>query len=90
MTKITIELPEAIYERLEAVIQKTVVETLQKHIAEIKMEPAKLTRQEVCKRLRVSLPTLRAMELSGKLLPQRFGKRVIYDERQIEKYLNQG
>ena len=87
--KILLELPDSVFERLQETIVRVVTETLQKHVEAIKSEPSKLTRAEVCKRLRITPPTLRKLEQDGRLMPERVGRRVLYDGRKIEMFLNQ-
>jgi hypothetical protein len=86
--KILLELPDSVFERLQETIERVVSETLQKHVEAILAEPAKLTRAEVCKRLRITPPTLRKLEQDGRLIPERVGRRVLYDGRKIEMFLN--
>lgn len=85
--KLDLELPEHIFTRLQQVIEKSVQDALAKHIAAIKEEPELLTREQVAKRLRITKPTLRKLELDGKLIPERAGRRVLYDARAINLFL---
>lgn len=85
MTKVILEvnLPDEIYTKIEQVI----IETLNREIKKIQESPKKLTREETAKHLKISLPTLRQREIEGILVPERSGKRVLYDQRTIEQYL---
>ena len=73
---------------LQQVIEKTVEASLVKHIALIKAEPELLTRAQVAKQLRITQPTLRKLELDGKLIPERAGRRVLYNARKVQIFLN--
>jgi 2-phosphoglycerate kinase len=85
--KFFLELPDEVYQRLEAVIQKTVAEALQKHVDAIHAVPNLLSREETAKLLRVSLPTLHTYEASGRLIPQRAGRKLLYDRKAINEFL---
>ena len=87
MNKIILELPDSVYLRLEETIKRTVEEALNRNIDKIHEEPQLLTRKQVATQLRISLPTLRKLELDGKLIPERAGKRVLYNKRTIEYFL---
>lgn len=82
-----IDLPPDIIKKLENVIIETVTKTLQEHVANIKAEPKMYTRKEAASALRVTLPTLRAYEVQGKLIPKRAGKRVLYTKENIEAFI---
>ena len=85
--KIFIDLPDSVFIRIEETIQRCVAEALQKHVDAIKAEPDLLTREQTAKRLRISLPTLREKEKAGLLIPQRCGRKLLYDRRAIEEFL---
>jgi excisionase family DNA binding protein len=48
-----------------------------------------LTRHEVAKLLRISLPTLNELTKKGKLIGYRIGGRVLYKESEVESSLHQ-
>lgn len=86
--KIVIELPDSVYTKLVEVIEKTIEETLQKHIDAIRSEPERKSRSETASYLKISLPTLRKLEACGKLIPERSGRKLLYSKRAIEDFLN--
>lgn len=47
-----------------------------------------LTRDEVCKRLKISKGTLNNRSRSGELPSHKVGRRVLYKNCEVEKYLN--
>lgn len=83
---ININLPiDNILEGLIKIIQKTIVETLE---AQNKFEPSSaesdlLTRQQTCKLLGISAPTLDARIKDGSLPYCRIGKKVLFDKNSI-------
>jgi hypothetical protein len=85
--RIELTIPEEFYNRLEDLIDRRVEAALQKNLAMINAKPVKLTRLEVCERLRITTPTLNKMEKDGRLIPERAGRRVLYDQRSIESFL---
>lgn len=87
---IQIQLPEDVFTRLESTITSTVERALRDHVAKVQAQPNRLTRVEAAKALRVTLPTLRTYELLGRLKPKRAGRRVLYDEKEIEAFLSSG
>jgi len=88
--KILLELPEETFTRLEATIQRCVEESLMRNVDKLRVEPELLSRDQVAKRLRITAPTLRRLEVEGKLVPQRAGRRVLYNARTVENFLNAG
>lgn len=84
---LTIDLPQDVISKLEAVIIDTVSRTLQKHVMEIKAEPKMFTRKEAAGALRITLPTLRVYEVQGRLIPKRAGRRVLYTKETIEAFI---
>ena len=85
---IKIDLPDEVIKKLESVIIETVTRTLTEHIQKVKAEPKMLTRKEVANALRITLPTLRAYEIRGRLIPKRAGKRVLYTKQDVEAFIN--
>lgn len=85
--KIFLDLPESLFKRLEDHINRVVEDCLRKHIEAIKAEPELMTRAQVAKRLRITLPTLRRLETNGELIPERVGRKVFYDKRRVELFL---
>lgn len=85
--KIFIDLPESVIQRIEERISKKLIETLEQHAKEMYARPNLLTRAKAAKLLRISLPTLRKLEVDGKLIPQRAGTKVLYDQHHIETFL---
>lgn len=85
--KLLIELPKEVLDRIESVIAETIRRELANHVREIQAKPLLLTRKEAAKKLRVSLPTLRAYENKGFLNGQRIGRRVLFSEDEIERFL---
>ena len=55
-----------------------------------KQKPAKLyTRKEVCKMASISLPTLWEKTRNGEINATHIGRRVLYDEAEVKKFLGQ-
>ncbi|MBP5646475.1 MAG: helix-turn-helix domain-containing protein [Bacteroidaceae bacterium] len=73
---------------MAAIVQSTIRAEVNKAMAEYARENKKdepmLTKDEVCAKLRVSVPTLWKWEKSGRLVPKRAGRRVLYRESDIE------
>ncbi len=84
---IQVELPQVVIDKLQSVIIETVKNTLKQHMDDIKAEPKMFTRKETAKSLRITLPTLRAYEIQGRLVPKRAGKRVLYHKADIDSFL---
>jgi hypothetical protein len=84
---IKIDLPQDVISKLENVIIETVTKTIQQHVASIKAEPKMYTRKEAASALRITLPTLRAYEIQGRLIPKRAGKRVLYKKEDLELFI---
>lgn len=49
--------------------------------------PKQYSRQEVCKMLGISMPTLWSKTKCGELKATKIGRRVVYDEREIQRFL---
>jgi len=81
------DLPAELISKLETVIIETVTRVLAQHVSSIKTEPKMFTRKETAEVLRITLPTLRAYEIQGRLLPKRAGKRVLYCKKDIEEFI---
>jgi len=73
-------------------VKKIVAETIRETKPESNQpnKPEYLTRQEVCKKLHVSLPTLHRLHRENILTAHKIGGRVLYTLESIEKALNQG
>ncbi len=82
-----IVLPDEVIKNIESVVAATITKTLTEHIQKIKAEPKMYTRKEAAQILRISLPTLRAYEIDGRLVPGRAGKRVLYSKEAIENFI---
>ncbi len=85
---IQIQLPEEVYRRIEALITTTIEKALISHVSRVQAQPNRLTRAEAARALHVTYPTLRQYEVTGRLKPQRAGRRVLYDMKDIEVFLN--
>lgn len=88
--KLEIDIPNSVYEKLEAFIMDTVEKAFTEKARSIQREKIKHTRQETAKRLRISLNTLDKLKNNGTLRYQQVGKRVLFSEDEIENYLNRG
>lgn len=86
--KIEIELPPAVIDHLKKVITDTINEALNARMSSIQKQSVKHTRAEVCKILKVSLPTLDSYLKQGLLQKQTIGRRVLIPHDSIEKFLN--
>jgi excisionase family DNA binding protein len=71
---------EELFTELRAIVSELLDEKLQP-------EPSKekLTKKEVCARLRISLPTLQRFTASGTIVGYRIGRRVIYDAAEVDQ-----
>jgi excisionase family DNA binding protein len=85
--KLVVDLPQEVLDRIRTVVSDTIQRELTKHIKAIHAKPLLLTRLEAAQKLRVSLPTLKSYEDKGYLSGQRIGRRVLFQEDQIESYL---
>lgn len=85
--KILLDIPDEVFTRLEETIQRTVEESLCRHADKLMAEPMLLTRQDVTRQLKITLPTLRKLELDGKLIPQRAGRRVLFRQETVDTFL---
>lgn len=85
---INIQLPDDVFVRLENTITSCVERALIEHVAKVQAKPVRLTRVEAARELRVTLPTLRQYELTGRLKPERIGRRVLYNRSDIETLLS--
>lgn len=75
-------------EWLRATINEEVTKALEADRAR-KRPTRQLSREDVCKMLGVSLPTLWKLTKEGKLKANNVGRRVVYDEREIQRFLAQ-
>jgi len=87
--KLEIDLPPSVLEKLEATITAAINKTIDSRLKEINQAPIKLSRSEAAKMLRISLVTIDKYEREGVLKSQRFGRRVLYDLKDINNFLNQ-
>lgn len=87
---IKLSLPDDVFNRIEQTITITLERCLRQHVANVQAQPMRLTRNEAAKELHVTLPTLRSYEVQGKLKPKRAGRRVLYDQKDIEAFLSSG
>lgn len=86
--KVEIKIPETVYQELREVIQSTVRATLDQHTKSILVRPRKITRKETAAKLRVSLPTLLSYEEKGYITGERIGRRVLFSEDAIDRFLS--
>lgn len=85
---IKISLPDDVYNQLADTITRTVEKCLNERMSKINAAPVLRSRDETKAILQVTLPTLRNYEIQGKLMPKRSGRRVLYDQRDIDAFLN--
>jgi len=85
--KLLLELPEPFIKQLEDRLAARLEAVLDNHVAKINAEPELLGREEASRILKVSLPTLNKFEKDGLLIPQRAGKRVLYDRGALQSFL---
>lgn len=91
MNKLTLVFEEVLpilQEWLRATINEEVTKALEADRAR-KRPTRQLSREDVCKMLGVSLPTLWKLTKEGKLKANNVGRRVVYDEREIQRFLAQ-
>ncbi len=77
-----------IQEWLRDVINEEVTKALEADHAKKRL-PKQYSRQEVCKMLGISMPTLWAKTKCGEIKATKIGRRVVYDEREIQRFLAQ-
>lgn len=85
---IKISLPDDVYNRIKEVINSTIETCLTERMNKINAAPVLRSREETKSLLKVTLPTLRNYEIQGTLIPKRAGRRVLYDQRDIDAFLN--
>lgn len=91
MNKLTLLFEDAlplIQDWLREVINEEVAKALEADHAKKRL-PKQYSRQEVCKMLGISMPTLWAKTKCGELKATKIGRRVVYDEREIQRFLAQ-
>lgn len=91
MNKLTLVFEEVlplIQEWLRTVINEEVTKALEADHQKKRL-PKQYSRQEVCKMLGISMPTLWAKTKCGELKATKIGRRVVYDEREIQRFLAQ-
>lgn len=89
--KLNINLPDELYIKLKSFIETTIKDCLQSHVAAIKAEPQKFTRQETAKKLRVCPETLDRYVQKGYIpKPQRIGRKILFTEDQINNFRHTG
>lgn len=84
---IAVSLPPEVYTEIKNCITSTLVDVLNQHTQSILIRPRLLTRKEAAEKLRVSLPTLQSYQLKGLLKPQRMGRKVLFDESEVDSIL---
>jgi excisionase family DNA binding protein len=87
--KIEISLPAEFLQKLEASIQKAVLESLRENVEAIRSEKINLTRKEAAARLKISLPTLDKLLSENKLQASTVKGRILIPESSIENLLKQ-
>ena len=85
--KIELVISESFLTQLDEHIKKSVAEALAQNVESIKSEQTKLTREEACKMLKISLPTLSKHIKDETIRAQRIGRRVLIPISEIENYL---
>lgn len=73
-------------------LRQTIREEVSAALAEdhAAQKPAKqYTRQEVCKLLNISMPTLWARTKNGEIRATKIGRRVLYSEREVQRLLSE-
>jgi excisionase family DNA binding protein len=87
--KVELVLPAEFLKELQAMILVTVAEAVKANVDSIRSENTKLTRQEACAKLKISLPTLSNHINSGKIKAQKIGRRILIPETELESFLKQ-
>ena len=75
---------EGLYSLLSPLVDE-IVEKVVARINEQERPTTYLSRTEVCEQLHITLPTLHAWTKDGILHAQKINRRVLYDEREIDK-----
>lgn len=85
--RIPIHVPEEVIDHFANTVIARINDALDQRLDALKTTPLKLTRQEVCKMLKISAPTLGQYERKGYVKGERIGRRVLYDAKSIESFL---
>ena len=77
---------------VETWLRKAVREEVKKALEEQqqKAKPTRMyTREEVCRLAHITLPTLWKRVADGKITPTKNGRRVLFSEDEVRKFINQ-
>lgn len=85
--KVDFEFPEELIVNLENRLAQKLMQVLEDRVKMIQNK--KLTRSEVAERLKISLTTVYQHTKDGLLVCENAGRRVLYDEKEVTRYLQQ-
>jgi hypothetical protein len=79
------EITEMLRNLLQPIIKDAVSEAMAANVPQVVDEDKRYTRQQLCDRWAITLPTLNTYVNDGKVTPIRLGRRVLFSESEILK-----